>query len=430
MTKTLASVAALLLSVSILLMGNGLQGTLLPVRASIEAFSTFDIGVLGSAYFFGFAGGCLRGPRLVRRAGHIRTFTAMVAIASAVVLAHHLILNPVVWWLLRATTGFCFAVLFMVIESWLNEKSTNENRGVVFSLYTMLNLTVVTLGQLVLILDQPTEFVLYAVASIMVSLAAVPVALTKAVAPAPIEAVKIRLGHLYALSPVGVAGCLALGMANGAFWALGPLFAQGAGMDLVGVAIFMSVAVIAGAIGQWPLGRLSDRIDRRIVIIAACGGAAVAGLSMFLFSHAWGGAIYVFGFAFGVFAFPLYALSVAHMNDFVGPRGHVEAASGLLLMFAFGAIVGPLVASAVVRTWGIDALFAYTACVHVAWAVFALYRMRRRARSPAEDHVAFEDSLRVAQTISTVDPLSRPTMTVNRSPRACHAAGSSALRRA
>ena len=177
MTSVIAPIAALLLSVALLLMGNGLQGTLLPVRASIEAFSSIDIGIMGSAYFIGFGLGCFYGSRLVRRAGHIRTFTAMVAIASSAVLAHAIVVSPVLWWFLRAATGLCFAVLYLVIESWLNEKATNENRGLVFSIYTFINLTVITIGQMMLILDEPTNFPLFALSSILLSLAAVPVAM-------------------------------------------------------------------------------------------------------------------------------------------------------------------------------------------------------------------------------------------------------------
>ena len=175
MTKAFAPITALLLSVALLLMGNGLQGTLLPVRANLEAFTDTDIGILGSAYFGGFAAGCIFGPHLVRRAGHIRCFAALVAIASCVVLLHSLFLSPALWWGLRALTGFCFAVLYMVIESWLNEKSTNETRGLIFSLYTIINLTVITIGQLMLGLDQPENFQLFILASILVSLAAVPI---------------------------------------------------------------------------------------------------------------------------------------------------------------------------------------------------------------------------------------------------------------
>lgn len=408
MKAAVAPIAALLLSVAILLAGNGLQGTLLPVRASMESFSALDIGILGSSYFLGFALGCFYGPHVVRRVGHIRTFAAIVAIASSVVLIHAIVLQPVIWWLLRAGTGFCFAVLYMVIESWLNEKSTNENRGLVFSIYTIINLTVLTLGQLMLMLDEPTNFQLFAFASVLVSLAAVPVALTKAPAPAPIATANIRLRRLYSLSPVAVIGCLAVGMANGSFWALGPVFAQSGGTSTTDIALFMSITVIAGAIGQWPLGRLSDRMDRRKVIILACGGAALSGMGSVLFAGAWPGAVFMFAFSFGLFAFPLYALSVAHMNDFVDPDGYVEASGGLLLVYAMGAVAGPILASETIRFAGIESLFAYTAAIHLMAGIFALYRMKQRDPSPEEDHVSFGDSLRVAQTVSVVDPLSSP----------------------
>ena len=406
MTAAVTPVAALLLSVAFLLMGNGLQGTLLPVRANMEAFGEVGIGILGSAYFLGFAVGCLYGPHVVHRVGHIRSFAAMVAVASAVVSAHALIVNPIAWWLLRTVTGFCFAVLFMIIESWLNEKSTNENRGLVFSIYTSLNLTVMTLGQLLLIFADPSDFPLFLVASILVSLAAVPIALARDEAPAPVSGVELRLRHLYRLSPVGVVGCLAVGLANGSFWALAPVFAQGDGGSASSVAFFMSIAVIAGAVGQWPLGRLSDRIDRRMVIILASVGAAFAGGGMFMLAQAGNSGILLFAFAFGLFAFPLYALSVAHLNDFVEPDGYVEAAGGLLLVYAVGAIAGPLIAALAVRSLGLGGLFAFTACVHGATAAFALYRMRQRAPAPQEEQIAFVDALRVAQTVSTVDPLS------------------------
>ena len=404
MTSAFAPITALLLSVALLLMGNGLQGTLLPVRANLEAFSALDIGVLGSSYFIGFAAGCLYGPRLIRRAGHIRAFAALVAIASCVVLVHALFLNPVLWWGLRATTGFCFAVLYMVIESWLNEKSTNETRGFIFSLYTMINLTVITIGQLMLGLDRPEDFPLFLLASILVSLAAVPVALTRAEAPAPVQSVKIRLKHLYNLSPVGVLGCLAVGLANGSFWALAPVFAQMKGANTWGVAIFMSAAVIAGAIGQWPLGLLSDKTDRRRIIIVATCGSATAGLLMVVLAPPWGVALLALGFLFGLFAFPIYGLCVAHMNDYVETDGYVEAASGLLLVFALGAAIGPVLTSLLIRFFGPDALFGMTAGVQLCLAAFALHRMRRRAPAPEEAHVAFTESLNYAQTVSTVDP--------------------------
>jgi MFS family permease len=408
--KIITPILALLLSVSLLLMGNGLLNTLLPVRASIEAFSALDIGILGSAYFLGFAAGCFYGPRIVRRVGHIRTFTAMATIASCAVLVHAFVLNPVVWWALRVATGICFAVLYMVIESWLNEKASNENRGTVFSIYTIINLTVVTLGQLMLTLDEPSNFMLFSFASILVSLAAVPVALSKSAEPAPIQSVKIDFRALYRTSPVGVAGCLAVGLANGAFWALAPVFAGGESTDVTRIAVFMSVAVIAGAIGQWPLGRMSDRMDRRRVIVLVCIGATCAGIllaSLAMLGLFVDSMLLPAAFIFGLFAFPLYSLCVAHTNDFTDESKYVEVAGGLLMVYAVGAVAGPIIASTFMWLIGVGGLFAFTALVHFVTIFFVLHRLRKRNATPLADHISFADAMRVGSTVSSVNPMSQ-----------------------
>lgn len=407
MTATLAPVSALLLSVVFLLMGNGLQGTLLPVRAQLELFSTTDIGILGSFYFLGFASGCYFGPYLVRRVGHIRAFAAMVSLASTATLVHVLILEPVLWWPVRAITGFCFAVLYMIIESWLNEKSTNDTRGLVFSIYTIINLVFLTVGQMMLTLADPKAFPLFAIASVLVSLAALPVALTNAAAPAPIASVKIRVRYLYNSSPVGFIGALVVGLANGSFWSLAPVFAQSnsAVIGSSGIAIFMSISVIAGAIGQWPFGRLSDKIDRRRVIVVICVGAALMGLGMAVLGHRWDNAVYLFSFLFGMFAFPLYAICAAHMNDSIEEGGFVEASGGLLLLYATGAVVGPIIASAMMGLVGPAGLYFFMATAHIAMTVFTIYRLGRRRRRPDEDREPFADSIRIAQTVASIDPL-------------------------
>lgn len=416
MTTIIAPISALLLSVALLLTGNGLLGTLLPVRAGLEGFGSLNIGILGSSYYVGFALGCFLGARLVKRVGHIRVFTAAVSIASVASIVHALVVTPEIWWIVRAVTGFCFATLYIVIESWLNEKSTNETRGLVFSIYTIINLSFITIGQMALTLSDPRAFTLFGLASIVISLAAVPVALTKASAPQPLATVSIRPRYLYKISPVGFLGCLAVGLANGPFWSLAPVYAQRVDGNVAWIAIFMSICVIAGAVGQYPLGRLSDHIDRRIVIILSCLGAAVAGLSLAVIDHNWQAGFLAAGAVYGLFAFPLYALAVAHLNDFVEEDGFVEAASGLLLVFAIGAVVGPLIASAIMRFFGVDMLFAYTACVHLCMAIYAFYRLRQRAAPLAEDRVQFVDSLRVAHTVSAIDPLSGDASPIKKPP--------------
>lgn len=405
MTRVIAPILALLASTALLLMGNGLQGTLLPVRGAIEGFSPMSLGVLGSAYFVGFATGCFAGPPIVERAGHIRAFAAVVAIASTTILAHAIVTLPLVWWGLRAITGLCFATLFMIIESWLNEKSSNEDRGLVFSIYTIIQLSVITIGQLMLVLAEPSRFPLFAVASILISLSVVPLALTRADAPGAIETARIDFARLYRTSPVGVAGCLVVGLTNGSFWSLGPLFVQSGGGDETQVALFMSAAVLGGALGQWPLGTLSDRVDRRRVIQAAGMGAGTAGLAVTLFAPGATTGLLVVAMSYGVFAFPLYAIAVAHTNDFVEPARYVEAASGLLLVYATGAVAGPLIASTLMDGWGPASLFGFTAAIHVSLVAYVAARMPLRKRPAEADRIAFSEALLVSTTTSSVDPI-------------------------
>ena len=399
MPSALVPVAALLLSVAILLTGNGLQGTLLPIRAQLEGFSTFEIGVLGS-YFAGFAAGCLLGPRLIGRVGHIRTFAAMSAIATACILGLGLEQEPVLWWALRSLSGVCFAVLYVVIESWLNERATNETRGLVLSLYLIINLTVITVGQMLVTLANPKTFTLFAMAAVLLSLGTVPVAVTRAIAPPPPLAILPRLGLLFANSPVGFVGCFIVGLSNGAFWALSPMFAHGSGMGVRGIALFMSAVVIGGAAGQWPLGWLSDRMDRRRVIVGCCLGAAtVAGaLTQGPFAVPW--MIFALASAWGAFAFSLYAISVAHSNDFAQPDSYVEISSGLLLLYGVGAVVGPLFVAPMLTRIGPSALFGSTFVVHLLLAVFTVWRICQRAPVPLTQQVSFSESAQAALTLT------------------------------
>jgi len=400
MRATLAPVAALLLSMAVLLTGNGLQVLLVPLRARIEDFSTLSIGILGSAYFAGFAAGCLLGPKLIERVGHIRSFATMTAIATAAILCHVLITEPVAWWVLRAASGFCFAVLYVVIESWLNARSTRENRGLVLSLYLLISLTVITVGQLLVTLADPASFTLFAVGAILLSLGAVPVATTRALAPTPPPAVALRLARLYRNSPLGFLGCIAVGLANGAFWSLGPVFAADSGMDTGGIALLMSAAVIGGALGQWPLGTLSDRIDRRYVIIASCLGAAVTGAALSFAPYYSYWLLFAMAAAWGAFAFPLYTLSVAHSNDFAAPEDFVEVSAGLLLLFGAGAAAGPALIAPLMQAAGSGTLFQATMVIHLLLAGLCVQRLRTRAPAPAEEHVTFGEAVQAAMTVS------------------------------
>jgi MFS family permease len=414
MATTIGPLTALLLAVAILFFGNGLQSVLLPVRATIDAFATTSIGLVASAYSAGFVLGCLSMPHIVRRVGHIRTFAVCAAIAASVVLLMVLAVHPLVWIPLRALSGVCFAGLFMVIESWLNERATSGNRGQVLAVYMVINLTAVTIGQMILPLGDPASFSLFALTAIAITLALVPVGLTTSDAPQPLREVHLRLGRLYAMSPVGVVGGFFVGLANGAFGGLGVVFARDVGLSITGIALFMSAALVGGALAQLPLGRFSDRTDRRKVMIAVCAfAAAVGGVLAALGEIRQSGQVLgldlgieqvspwlLIGAAalFGGAVYSQYSLCVAHTNDHVGREDFVEASSGLLLTWAIGASIGPVLAALVIEAIGAGGLFLYTAIVHASFVVFAVYRMTRRAAVPPEARAPYVAAGRPSRT--------------------------------
>ncbi len=404
MFRLLAPVSPLLLGVAILLTGQGLQGTLLPVRAGMEGFSTFSIGLMGGVYFLGFTLGCLRGVALVQRVGHVRTFAAMTAAASAAPLLHGLWLDDWVWWILRLVTGFCFAVLYVVIESWLNEKSTNDNRGAVFSAYTLITLTVLAVGQQMLLLYDPRQMALFAIASVLVSLAALPVVLSTASTPSHVETrTRVDLRKLYSISPAGAMSCLACGLANGTFFSLAPVFVAGYSTDISLVAWFMTATVLGGALGQWPLGLLSDHVDRRYVMAFAAFSGTVIGMTVWYMSTDISTIqLILLGAAWGAIAFPLYAVSVAHANDYAHSDEYLMISSGLLLMYGIGAILGPFLAPAVMDRMGPGGIYVFTAAVHLLLGLYIIYRITRRTPVPDEDQIPFADALASTQTVSNV----------------------------
>jgi MFS family permease len=398
---------SLFAAVILLVLGSGLLGILIPVRATLEGFPTVTIGLFGTAYYVGFVAGCARVPGVLGRVGHIRAFAAFAAVAASAALAHALLVNVAAWIALRVVAGFCFAGLYTVIESWLNDRTPNGARGRVMAAYMAVNMGAVTAGKMLLAADDPATGTLFALVGIAICLSLVPVALTRTLAPSPPQEVRLRIGRLYRLSPVGVVGCLFVGAANGAFWTMAPVFAQVRFESSDGVALFMTVAVVGGALAQWPLGRLSDRMDRRRTIVAGCLAAVAAALGLAILSPATGFAVLGIAFAFGVFALPLQALCVAHANDFVAPDDVVEASSELLMMFGLGAIAGPLVASSLMTAAGVEAVFLFTAAMHVALAAFVAYRITRRASMPPEerpDFVALPMGRTTSPTVFQLDP--------------------------
>jgi MFS family permease len=401
MKRALASVATLLLGVAILLTGQGLQGTLIPSRAALENFSTVTIGAIGASYFLGFMIGCLRGGVLLRAVGHVRVFAAMTALASAVPLVLGLWADPWLWGILRFLTGYCFAVLYVVIESWLNGCTSNETRGTVFSIYVFITLTVMALGQLMLLVYDPRDLELFVMASILVSMAAIPIALSRSDAPEKPQIVRLDLRRLFRISPSGVTSCFAAGLTNGSFWAISAIFAVQYTGKIDSAAWYMTGGVIGGAIFQWPIGLLSDRVGRRKVLAATTLGAGIIGVAIVVAGTQLSEIqLIILGALWGGMAFPLYSVAVALTNDHAQLGEYVQVSSGLLLMYGLGAVVGPLVASLVMSAAGPAGLYIFSGVVHLILFGFIVGRAFQRPPVPTEQQGDFSDAMESAYTAS------------------------------
>lgn len=394
----------LFLGIGLLLMGNGLQGTLLAVRGVAEGFGTDAIGFVMAGYFLGFVAGSVYTVPLIERAGHIRTFAALASIASAVALAHLVLIDEVVWGVLRGVTGFCFAGLYMVVESWLNERATNRTRGRIFSAYMIVNLAGTALGQFLLTAGDPGGFIPFCLVSIVISVALVPVALTRAEAPAPTKFQPLSLRRLSAISPLGVAGCIVTGAAIGAFWGLAPVFAAQSGFNVSGIAAFMAATILGGLVFQWPIGLLSDRVDRRTVIIWVCLVGGAVSLALAFGRGLSGAAILGLAFLFGGLTFPLYSLNIAHVNDLVGPADRVPVSSSLLLIYGIAATVGPIAAGLIMSATAPGGLYLLVAAGYLALGAFGLHRMRRRTPVPVAEQEPFAPAPRTTPVAYELAP--------------------------
>ncbi len=387
------SIAAILFAAALFVMGNGLIGTLTPLRAHMQGFSDMAVGALGAWYFSGFVIGCFAGPRLLARVGHIRAFAVAAVLVAASVLLMPLMPNPAAWYGARGAAGLSMAILYMSIESWLNDRASNENRGQVLALYIAINLSGLLAGQWLLLLAPPQSFELFSVGAIFYCLCVVPMGLTRLAAPATRPAPRIDLIRIVTVSPVGAAGCAAAGLANGAFWTLAPIYGQSLGFSTRDLALFMSVFIAGGALVQWPLGRISDGMDRRWMIAAACTVASLCGLVLGVLG--WllirvPDIFYGIVFALGASMLPLYSLSIAHTNDRLPRAEFVDASAGLLMINAAASIPGPLLASFAISAAGTPyALFVYTALVHATMAFHAFTRMRLKEPAPMETRDIF-----------------------------------------
>lgn len=383
-------ILSLLRGTAFLLAASGLHGLLLPLRGQEEGFSTAALGLMGTAWAGGFVAGCFFAPRVVRRAGHVRAFGTFAASAAIVALLTGLIVNEFVWILLRAFTGFVMAGAFMVIESWLNERATNENRGTVFGLYMMVTYASIMAGQMMVAGGDVTSDSLFMVTGILFCLSLIPTAVSSAAHPKPLRDVSLDIKGLYANSPVASVACFLIGVANGDWGTLGAVYGARIGISTPEIALMMSLVVVAGAALQIPIGKISDRTDRRYVLIGASLASAIAAVLIFFVAPRSGTFVIAMTASYGAFAYTLYSLAVAHANDHAKPEDFVKVSGGLLLLYGFGTMVGPLLGAGLMDYMRPEALFLATAAAHFALAGYTALRIRRRAPVPIEDREAFK----------------------------------------
>lgn len=385
MIQVVLSAWALFLGIAMMMLGNGLQVSLLGLRATTEGFPTATTGLIMSAYYVGFLAGSTLAPRIVRNVGHVRVFAALASLASTAALIHAVFIDPLAWGVMRFITGFCFAGLYVVAESWLNDRATNETRGQLLSVYMVVTLGSMALGQLLLNLADPGGFLLFVLASVLVSLALVPIALTAGSAPTFDTPSTVGLRQLYRLSPFGVVGAMATGAAHGVLFGMGAVYAGQVGMSVAQISLFMGVAVTGGMIFQWPVGRLSDRFDRRRVMIVVTLLAATFAIAAVPVSATSQSTLLVLTFLFGGMTLPMYSLCIAHTNDHLEPGQMVAASGTLVLVGGIGACFGPSLVAGFMSMAGADAFFVSLAAIHAAVGLFGLYRMSRRAAMPLDE---------------------------------------------
>jgi MFS family permease len=409
MFQALKTVASLLLGAGILILGNGLVGIVLPVRMSLEHVPTEFSGLVMSAYYGGLVCGCLWGQGVIARVGHIRAFAAFAAGVAATTLIFPLWFDPIAWAALRIIVGFLMAGLFFTIESWLNLRSSKKTRGQILSLYMVTNYLASMLGQLLVNVWSVKGLELFCLGAMLLCVSLVPVVLTRVAGPDIDRTSRLSIARLYRVSPLGVVASLGAGLISGAFYGMGAVFGAGIGMSIFAISVFMGITLLGGLSMQWPIGLLSDKYDRRtvllwvlIVIVTTC--LLEYALSRTVHATTW---LLVLTGLFGGAAATIYPLAVAHAFDYVEREQMVAASAGMLLSWAIGATAGPLLASLMMSRGGDWSLFLYLAGVSGVLAAFTRYRMGRRTALPTAEQAKFAP--RGEGTVAgTLDPRAKP----------------------
>jgi MFS family permease len=408
--QALRAVASLLLGGGVLVMGNGLTGITLPIRLDLAGIHADIAGLVMSAYYAGFIAGSFYGQRIIARVGHIRAFAAFAGLVAASTLIYPLWFHPAPWAVLRAVNGFCMAALFANIESWLNLRTPSAARGRILSCYMVTTYIGTGAGQLLVNAWGVRGVELFCLAAMLISLSLVPVTLTHVEGPELGHPRPLGLHRLFRLSPLGVVGAGGAGLLSGAFYSLGPIFGASAGLDVFQVSIFMGVMVFGGLALQWPIGRLSDRFDRRTVLAVMLLATGLVCLVEYGWSVRFGGVVPLMLLVglFGGAVSTVYPLAVAHAFDWIARDRMVAASSGMLLAWAAGATIGPILASLLMQWLGDAALFLFLALVALALAGFTFYRMQRRAALPSHEQARFVPLPTAAGVSGRLDPRAGP----------------------
>ncbi len=388
MVAAVLSSWALFLGMALLMTGNGLQGSLLGVRASIEAFPTTVTGLLMSSYYLGFLAGSLLAPKMVVRVGHVRVFAALASLASTAILIHAIFVGPVSWGMMRLVSGFCYAGLYVVAESWLNEKATNETRGQLLSIYMVITMGGMAIGQGLLNVADPGHADLFILVSILVSLALIPMLLSVNRGPIMDAPATISIKEVYRASPSGFVGALMNGALQGGAFSMGTVYAGSIGLSVKEISLFMTALFVGGGLFQWPIGRLSDRYDRRLVLTIVTFASAVLAVLATVIATSFV-ALLAITFVFGGMMIPMYSLSLAYANDHLKPEQMVAASGTLVLVVGIGALLGPTLVAGAMDLFGPSGFFWALASLHAILGLFILYRMTQRSALPAEEQGSY-----------------------------------------
>ncbi|GGE28618.1 MFS transporter [Primorskyibacter flagellatus] len=398
MMQVLGSAWALLLGLMLLMVGNGLQGTLLGVRGQIEGFTTFEMSIVMSGYFLGFLGGSRAAPEMIRRVGHVRVFAALGSFISAILILYPTIAHPVAWTIGRICIGFCFSGVYVTAESWLNNAATNENRGKALSLYMLVQVLGIIMAQGLLLVADPAGFVLFVIPSVLVSIAFAPILLSVQPTPAFERTAPMNLRQLFRVSPLACVGVFILGGAFSAQFGMAAVYGGQAGLTLVQISTFIAMFYIGATLFQFPVGWISDRMDRRrlIMIVSAVGtGGAIVGA---LFGSFYG--ILVAAFFLGGMSNPLYSLLISHANDFLEPSEMASVSGGMLFLNGLGAISGPLATGWLMTAFGPSGFWIFNAVLLALLTGYALYRMTQRPAPKTDDTGSYAPVLMSATPVA------------------------------